>query len=237
MKMRDFYESIVDFNPKTWVKPLRKTSTLHLIKIAVFYHVVGLAVMYSWSAAVTVLIPEYEVPAIPVSISLAVSAGAVEEALFFGIPFYITNHPMVVLGSGILWSFVHLFNTETFTFSTLAYSSLFFTIPHIFFSLRTWISGKGWFAVAFHSLWNLGVLVSYCSAGLRECYIFGTQNDLLVDVFSIIAAISSLLLVYILYRRSKNRKTIRYIIWLPILGLVVSEVLLTIVSFERIISI
>ncbi|NIP61990.1 MAG: CAAX protease [Nitrosopumilaceae archaeon] len=235
--MKAIYEVVADFNPKLWLKPLRKTSTLHLIKIAVFYHVVGLAFMYSGSAAVTVLVPDYEVPTIPVSISLAVSAGAVEEALFFGIPFYIINHPMIVLGSGILWSFVHLFNTETFTFSTLAYSSLFFTIPHIFFSLRTWISGKGWFAVAFHAVWNLGVLASYCSAGLRDCYLFGTQHDLLIDVFSITAAISSLVLVYILYRRSTSKnKTIRYIVWIPIVVLVISEVLLTYVSFGNIVS-
>lgn len=228
-------ETVVDFNPKLWLKPLQKTSVLDLIKIALFYHALGLVAMYSVSAAITAAFPHYEIPSIPVSLSLAVSSGAAEEALFFGIPFYITNHPLIVFGTGIMWSFVHLFNTQNFAFSNLAYGSLFFTIPHIFFSLRTWISGKGWFAVAFHSMWNLAVLSGYCISGFRQCYLFGVGDDLLLDIFSISAAISSIVLVYMLYKMTKDKiQKQNPLVWLPITGLVVSQVFLSYLSVERI---
>ena len=104
------------------------------------------------SILVNQLIPDYETPDLPVSISLALSSGPAEEILFFGLPFYISGNPFLVLITGAIWSLIHIFNTETITPNSLAYSGFLFTVPHVFFSLRTWISGKGWFAIVF-SFW------------------------------------------------------------------------------------
>ena len=158
---------ICDFNPKTWLKPFQKTGVFYLLKMGLFYHGLGLILMYVGSIFVTSIIPDYEIPQIPVSISLTLSSGLLEESIFFGMPYYMTGHPMILLGSGIIWSAVHLFNPEVFSIEALAYGGFLFTIPHMFFSIRTWISKKGWFAIIFHSLWNFSVLISNFSKHLK----------------------------------------------------------------------
>ena len=128
-----------DFHPKNWLSKYQKTSVLYLLKMAIFYHVIGLGLMILASILVNQLIPDYETPDLPVSIAIALSSGPAEEILFFGLPFYVSGNPFLVLITGAIWSLLHIFNTETITPNSLAYSGFLFTIPHIFFSLRTWI--------------------------------------------------------------------------------------------------
>jgi hypothetical protein len=78
-------------------------------------------------------------------------------------------------------------------------------IPSLFFSLRTWISGKGWFAVLTHSLWNgifftLGCLVGEvsCSLTLRGSDIWTSSSSLWLSAILIV-------LVFILYKRKPSR--------------------------------
>ena len=167
----DKHSEIFDLNPKNWLKPFQKNTIWYLLKMGLFYHFLGLILMYLGSNLATSVIPEYAPPQIPVSISLALSAGFFEEAIFFGIPTYLSGNPLVVLGVGVIWSVAHLFNSGIISVETLSYGGFLFSIPHIFFSLRTWSSGKGWFAIAFHSGWNFSFLMMYCNMGLRECSI------------------------------------------------------------------
>ena len=160
---------ILDINPKTWLRPFQRNSTSYLLKMAFFYHGLSLILMYTGSFLATNIILDYEIPQLPVSVSLALSSGLLEEAVFFGIPYYLTGNTFVLLGSGIVWSAFHLFSSGVFSIETLAYGGFLLTIPHIFFSIRTWISQKGWFAILFHSSWNFIFLMIYCTAGWRQC--------------------------------------------------------------------
>ena len=212
---------INDINPKTWLKPFEKNGTLYLLKMALFYHALSLALMYVGSFLATTTIPDYEAPQFPVSLSLALSAGLLEESIFFGIPYYMTGNPIVLLGTGFVWSISHLFSSGTFSIDTLAYGGFLLTIPHIFFSIRTWISGKGWFAILFHSLWNVAALGTYCAIGLRQCSIF---NDSL-DILNVIMAASAGMIVYMAYKNKENRIN-RFLYLVPVVVIIVVSVII-----------
>lgn len=192
---------IYDLNPKSWLKPFKKTNVFYLFKMGLFYHGLSLILMYSGSFFATRMISDYEVPSFPVSISLALSSGLLEESIFFGIPYYLTGNPLILLGTGIVWSIAHLFSSGVFLFETLAYGGFLLTIPHIFFSIRTWISKKGWFAILFHSVWNFSFLMLYCMLGLRQCSVINDVND----VLNIIMAISTGIILYLAYQNKKQK--------------------------------
>ena len=191
---------IYDINPKTWLKPFQRTSFLYLLKMGLFYHGLSLILMYAGSFLATNVISGYEIPQFPVSISLALSSGLLEESVFFGIPYFLSGNPLLLFGTGFVWSVAHLFGSGDFTVETLAYGGFLLTIPHIFFSVRTWISKKGWFAIIFHSMWNFIFLISYCMLGLRQCSIV---NDM-IDVLNVIMAVSSGIILYLAYCNKKN---------------------------------
>jgi hypothetical protein len=215
---------IHDINPKTWLSPFQKTSIFYLLKMGLFYQGLGLILMYVGTFFATSVISDYEIPQFPVSISLALSSGLLEEAAFFGIPFYMTGNPLILLGAGIIWSAAHLFSSGVFSIETLAYGGFLFTVPHIFFSIRTWISKKGWFAILFHSIWNVTFLVLYCMLGLRQCSII---NDMF-DFLNIIMAISAGLIVYLAYQNKKKHVN-RFLYLIP----VVIILLAIIISFSN----
>jgi len=212
---------IHDINPKTWLKPFQKTNVFYLLKMGLFYKGLGLILMYVGSFFATSVIPGYEIPQIPVSVSLAISSGLLEESLFFGIPYYMTGHPIALLGSGIIWSAAHLFNSGVFSIETLAYGGFLFSVPHIFFSIRTWISKKGWFAIIFHSAWNVTILMFYCMWGLRQCSIL---NDTF-DILNIIMAVSAGAIVYIAYQ-GKTKHINRFLYLIPVAVIFVAIVIL-----------
>jgi hypothetical protein len=212
---------IHDINPKNWLKPFQKNTISYLLKMGLFYHGLGLILMYAGSYFATRLISDYTIPQIPVSISLALSSGVLEESVFFGIPFYLSGHPLVLLGSGIVWSVSHLFNSSMLSMNNLAYGVFLLTIPNLFFSIRVWSSKKGWFAIIFHSMWNFTVLISYCTIGLRQCNII---NDT-YDVLNGIMAISAIMIVYIAYQ-STRKKVNSYIYLVPVTVIFISLVIL-----------
>jgi len=237
MSAKTYPDELLDFNPRSWLSKYRKTTVPYLLKMAFFYHILGLALMYAGSAIVVEVVPGYEIPQIPVSATLALAAGSMEESLFFGIPYYLSFNHYLVLFTGILWSAVHIFNTESFTASNLAFGGFLFTVPHIFFSLRTWVSGKGWFAIAFHSSWNVAVLFSFCAAGLRVCTAFGSGDSFMIDLLSLIIGASLIPIVYLLYKKSKNKQyKIKHLIIAPIAVLVIAEILLAQQDIIRIFS-
>ena len=119
-----------------------------------FYHGLGVALLLGGSAIVDAAIPGREEPSVERSLVPVLAAGPIEETIFFGIPFYIFGNAYSVLVTGAVWAAIHVLNTPTFEISSLSFGNLFFVIPSLFFSLRTWTSGKGWFAILTHSAWN-----------------------------------------------------------------------------------
>jgi hypothetical protein len=220
-------------NPKSWLRRFQKTSIWYLIKMAIFYHILSLALTYLGSQLVVRLITDYEEPTFPVSIVMALTAGPIEETLFFGLPYYLTGNTYAVLVLGSIWSIAHIFSTQVFQLNTLGYVNFLATLPHLFFSLRTWISGKGWFAILFHTAWNVAFLFSYCFAGLRDCTLFGEGDYLFVDLFAIGIAVSLILILYLLDTKNKISKTrFRIAIWCSVGAFVVFEVLINLKYVE-----
>ncbi len=203
-----FSDQMRDINPKSWTKKFQKNSISYLIQMAAFYHLMSIGLLYLGDFLVTQAVPDYEAPSFPVSIIMALTSGPIEESLFFGIPYFLSGNPQVMLVTGAIWSVAHIFSTQTLALNALGYVSFLTTIPHMFFSLRTWASGKGWFAIAFHSAWNLTFLLSYCSAGIRACTIFGQGDYALIDLFAIFLALSVISVLCLLYKKSKMPKSI-----------------------------
>ena len=175
--------------------------------MAFFYHLLSVGMMYGGSALVMQIIPEYEAPSFPVSLSLAMASGPLEEGLFFGIPYYLGGTAYSVLVGGAIWSVAHVFGTQTFALNSLAYANFLATIPHIFFSLRTWVSGKGWFAILFHSAWNVAFVLSYCSTGILSCSVLSSGDQMITEILAVASACSVASIVYILYKRDTISST------------------------------
>ena len=220
-----------DINPRTWLRPFQKNSVPYLIKMAIFYQTLGIGLLNLGSFVASSVISDYSPPQIPVSVLLAIAAGPFEEAIFFGIPFYLTSNPYVVLASASVWSFAHIFSTNVISLSGLSYASFLFTIPHVFFGLRAWTSGKGWFAIIFHSVWNVSILLSYCAIGIRTCSIIGSGNELITDVLTLSAAATSTLFVYQIYK-ARTQKINRSLTILIVAGLGILIGLLSFFNFR-----
>ena len=192
-------DEIYDLNPRSWLSKYRKTSVTYLVKMGVFYLVIGLVLQQAGNGLAQHFISNYQIPSVPVSITLGVSSGPLEEIMFFGTIFYLSGNYLMVLVGGIIWSVLHIFNTSDIVSTNLAYGSVFFTIPHIFFSLRTWISGKGWFAILFHTSWNAIVLGIQCTQG-SNCIPIGSGLVFFLDLSSIAATVVLSIALYRMYR-------------------------------------
>jgi hypothetical protein len=60
---------ILDINPKNWLKPYQKNTVWYMLKMGLFYHIIGLILMYLGSSLVTSVISDYTAPQIPVCTS------------------------------------------------------------------------------------------------------------------------------------------------------------------------
>jgi hypothetical protein len=171
-----------------------------------FYHGIGFILMLIGTSVVEKVFLDYEEPSRPLYLSLVLSAGPIEETLFFGIPFYVFGNHLVVLAGGIIWAMLHILNTNTFEMSALAYANWLFVIPSLFFSLRTWISGKGWFAVITHSIWNGIFYALSCISGQTFCIISWSPAETPGIINSIFVSGGLLCLTYFLFRRKQNKE-------------------------------
>jgi hypothetical protein len=193
-----------DINPKFWLRKYRQTSITYLLKMLLFYHGIGFLLMIAGTYLADQLIPNYESPMIPRSIIPVLAAGPIEETIFFGIPYYVFGNPYFVLITGSIWAMLHVLNTPALTISSMAFGNWLFAVPLLFFSLRTWISGKGWFAIVSHSAWNGIIFAAGCTYGEFSCTLWGSGWDatgLLAN--GIVLPGSLVALMYLLY---KNRK-------------------------------
>ena len=199
-----FVEEKADFHPRSWLSKYRRTSVGYLTKMLLFYHGIGILLLLAVTPLIEQVLPDYEQPSIPRSLLSVLAAGPLEETIFFGIPFYIFGNVYFVLATGIIWVGIHLFNTDTLSVNSLAFGNLVFVLPSLFFSLRTWLSGKGWFSVVTHSAWNGVFFSARCSAG--EFTSTAIESDISATVSSIALSGGLLGVTYLLYRRRENKE-------------------------------
>ncbi len=199
-----FADEWADFNPRSWLSKYRHTSIGYLVKMLLFYHGVGVGLLLVGTAILGVLIPDYEEPSVPRSLLTVLLAGPIEESLFFGIPFYVFGHAYSVLLTGAIWAALHIFNTTNFELSSLAFGNWLFVVPSLFFSLRTWISGKGWFAVLVHSAWNGIFFGAGCATGQVTCS--GADENMFLNFVMIAVSAGLLAGTYVLHRLKEKRK-------------------------------
>lgn len=156
------------------------------------------------SIVVDLVVNDYSEPTIPLTVISVIFAGPFEETLFFGIPFYLTGNNLVTLAGGVVWALLHILNTPAVQVSSLAYLTWLFVTPSIFASLRTWITGRGWFAIVSHSIWNLIFFVAGCTNGEFPCRIIN-EKDYLIDIAYVSTSAVFILLTYFLFLRYENK--------------------------------
>jgi hypothetical protein len=199
-----FADEKADMHPRAWLSRYRCTSIGYLTKMLLFYHGIGIGLLLLGSAIIEQLLPEYEEPGIPRSLSGVLAAGPLEETVFFGIPFYVFGNAYSVLVTGALWVAIHLFNTDTLSVNNLAFGNLLFVLPSLFFSLRTWVSGKGWFSIVTHSAWNAVFFTAGCSAGEFDCTL--VDADMSANALTIGLSAALLIGTYVLYKRKESKE-------------------------------
>jgi hypothetical protein len=199
-----FADEKADMHPKSWLSKYRRTSVGYLTKMLLFYHGIGFGLLLIGSTIIDQVIPDYKQPSIPRSLLSVLSAGPIEETMFFGIPFYVFGNAYSVLVTGAVWVAMHLLNTDTLEASSLAFGNLVFVLPSLFFSLRAWVSGKGWFAVVTHSAWNGIFFVAGCATGEFTCT--AVDSDVSVTIFSVATSGALIAATYSLYRRKENKE-------------------------------
>ncbi len=199
-----FADEKADLDPRSWLSKYRRNSIGYITKMMLFYHGVGFLLLWSGSHIIEQTVTNYEAPNIPRSLSGVLAAGPFEETAFFGIPFYLLGNTYVVLATGALWAILHLFNTSSFTLNGLAFGNMFFVIPSLFFSLRTWASGKGWFAVIVHTVWNGIIFAIGCTMGDLTCT--SIDNNINSTIDSILLSTILLMGTYFLYKRRESKE-------------------------------
>lgn len=191
-----------DINPKNWISRYYNNSLLYLIIMFLFYHGIGIIFSLIGTLIIDNSMLGYEEPNLPLFMFPVILAGPIEESIFFGIPFYVFNNNLFVLIGGIAWAMLHIFNTYPIDINQLAYANWLFVIPSLFFSLRTWISGKGWFAILGHSIWNL--LFFSLSCTFQETYCSYSFDKEYISI-ALLAGIL-LTIVYLMMKRRQNLK-------------------------------
>jgi len=162
--------------------------------------------MFAGTLVVGQVLPGYEEPNVVHSLLSVLSAGPIEETLFFGIPFYLFGSHYAVLATGALWAMFHIFNTNILDISHLAFANWLFVIPSLFFSLRTWVSGKGWFAIVSHSAWNAIFYTIGCKYGETKCTILDDSQGITAVAESLLLAGALLFITYLLHKRYQEKE-------------------------------
>jgi hypothetical protein len=199
---------IKDLNPRSWTSKYLRTSVPYLIIMVLFYHAVGVVLLIIGSIVIQSVVSDYKEPLKPITVISVIFAGPIEETLFFGIPLYATGSHVVVMAGGILWAMWHLLGS-TVQINSLAYANWLFVLPSIFLSFRTWVSGKGWFAIVAHSAWNISFFSLGCASGEINCKIF-YENNALSDIVTVSSAIVLTMITYLLYRGKQKRLRYTY---------------------------
>lgn len=204
MTTERFADEKADLHPRTWLARFRRNSLSYLTKMLLFYHGLGVLLLLAGTALINLAIPNYAEPSLPRSLISVLAAGPIEETIFFGIPFYIFGNTYSVLVTGAVWAGIHVLNTDTLEISSLSFGNLFFVIPSLFFSLRTWASGKGWFSVLAHSGWNGVFFGAGCLTGEFSCTALG--SDVSDTIFWLLLSAGLVATTYVLYRKKESKE-------------------------------
>jgi membrane protease YdiL (CAAX protease family) len=200
-----FADEKADFNPRTWLSKFRRNSITYLVKMLLFYHGIGVGLLVLGTLILQQIIPNYQEPDIPRSLIGVLAAGPLEETVFFGIPFYVLNSSHAVIVTGAMWAVLHIFNTPNIEVASLAFGNWLFVVPSLFFSLRTWASGKGWFSIVVHSAWNGIFFAAGCWGGDINCTTL--EQDIFTNYLMIGLSAALLAGTYVLYKwRRKKEK-------------------------------
>ncbi len=203
----------IDVSPSTWLKPYSNNSIKHILKMAIFYHVIGLLIAFVVWGAVILNDPSHEIPFYPLTLIDVTTAGPIEESLLFGLPYFLTGNQYVMLGTAILWTLFHVGGLDedgNFSEEWLTWENFAFVIPTMFFSYRTWFSGKGWLSIVVHSVWNVGAFGVDCVSGEGDCIIY--ESDVEGNIISVVLILVSAILIGITFwayrrRERKNEKS------------------------------
>jgi len=203
----------IDVYPSTWLKPYSNNSIKHILKMAVFYHLMALFLMFLVTSTFFVYDPSHEIPFYPLTLIDLTTAGPIEESLLFGLPYYLTGNQYVMLGTAVFWALSHIggFDEDgNFSQDWLTWENLAFVIPTMFFSYRTWLSGKGWLSIILHSVWNAAAFGIDCVSGFGDCIIYESGFEGIA--YSIILLLGSTILLGLTYwafrrRVHKNEKS------------------------------
>jgi len=203
----------IDVSPSTWLKPYSNNSIKHILKMAIFYHVIGLLIAFVVWGAVILNDPSHEIPFYPLTLIDVTTAGPIEESLLFGLPYFLTGNQYVMLGTAILWTLFHVGGLDedgNFSEEWLTWENFAFVIPTMFFSYRTWLSGKGWLSIVIHSVWNVGAFGVDCVSGEGDCIIY--ESDVEGNIISVVLILVSAILIGITFwayrrRERKNEKS------------------------------
>ncbi|MEM3159275.1 MAG: CPBP family intramembrane glutamic endopeptidase [Nitrososphaera sp.] len=205
METGRFADEKADFDPRSWLRKYRRNSIGYITKMLFFYHGIGIGLLLAGTAVIEQLVPDYEEPSVPRSLIGVLAAGPIEESLFFGIPFYVFNSSHALIVTGAIWAALHIFNTPNVELASLAFGNWLFVVPSLFFSLRTWASGKGWFAVVVHSAWNGIFFAAGCGTGELACTTL--EEDAVFNAGSMALSAALLAGTYVLYRwRSRKAR-------------------------------
>ena len=199
-----FADEKADFHPKAWLSKYRHTSIGYLTKMLLFYHGIGIGLLLIGSLAIEQVLPDHKEPSIPHSLFGVLVAGPFEETLFFGIPFYASGNTYLVFATGVIWAATHIFNTTTYEINTLAFVNMLFVLPKLYYSMRTWVSGKGWFSVVTHSAWNGIFFAAGCSTSELACTAIDSDMSMMVTntVFSAVLIAAT----FGLYKRRESKE-------------------------------
>ncbi|NWG37032.1 CPBP family intramembrane glutamic endopeptidase [Nitrososphaera sp.] len=205
METGRFADEKADFDPRSWLRKYRRNSIGYITKMLFFYHGIGIGLILAGTAVIEQLVPDYEEPSVPRSLIGVLAAGPIEESLFFGIPFYVFNSSHALIVTGAIWAALHIFNTPNVELASLAFGNWLFVVPSLFFSLSTWASGKGWFAVVVHSAWNGIFFAAGCGTGELACTTL--EEDAVFNAGSMALSAAFLAGTYVLYRwRSRKAR-------------------------------
>jgi len=199
-----FADEKADLHPRSWLSRYRRNSLGYITKMLLFYHGLGIALLLVGTAVIELAIPSHEEPTTERSLIEVLGAGPVEETIFFGIPFYIFGNTYSVLVTGAVWAAIHLLNTDVLAVDSLSFGNLLFVIPSLFFSLRTWASGKGWFSILTHSTWNGIFFGAGCVTGEFACT--GLDADIGGTLFWVLLSAGLVIATYFLYKKRESRE-------------------------------
>jgi len=204
---------IFDIRPENWLSKFRNISILNLIVFVFFYQ--GVSILFNLFSKYLPRVDFekdalFEIPY--TAFNSTILMPVIEDVLFFGLPHYLSGNPIIVLIVGSLWAILHLFQPLNGHTYSLLWVGMFAAIPLIFFHIRLWKSGKGWFAIVTHATYNLLLQVWDCSiADTMLCHQF-FDNEFEFPGFHIMVGLASslLLITYFLYRRREINNTLKF---------------------------